>query len=95
LAVVLFADLAAVLPSDADGVFAFLRNAGIVNDSGRDPRSRGHLGKDVLTSGLEEEGGIPGRSGGDAMQGLMSTPDIVKSGDPGARVARALEVLAN
>jgi predicted deacylase len=34
LAVVLFADLAAVLPGDADGVFAFLRETGVVDDPG-------------------------------------------------------------
>jgi hypothetical protein len=77
LAVVLFADLAAVLPGNADGVLAFLREAGIVDDPGRDRRSRGHQGKDVLTNGLEEELVIPGRYGDDVMQGLMSAPDIV------------------
>ncbi len=39
LGVVLFANLAAVLPGDADGVLAFLGIAGIVNDPGRDGRT--------------------------------------------------------
>jgi hypothetical protein len=78
LAVVLFADLAAVLPGKADGVFAFLRDAGIVDDPRGDGRAGGHLGQNVLTNGLEEELVIPGRYGNNVMRELMSAPDVVR-----------------
>jgi hypothetical protein len=65
------------LPGDADGVFAFLGKAGIVDNPGGDGRARGHLGEDVVADGLEKELVIPGCYGDDVMQGLMSTLDIV------------------
>ena len=77
LAVVLFAHLALVLPGDADGVFAFLGEACIVDDPGRDGGAGGHLQQNVMADGLEEELVIPGRYGDDMVQGLMSAPDIV------------------
>jgi hypothetical protein len=85
LAVVLFADLSAVLPGDADGVFAFLSWKRRYR---RRPRRKGmaasHLREDVLADGLEEELVVPGRYGDDMVQGLVSALDFmwIKT-DPG------------
>ena len=77
LAVVLFPNLAAVLPGDADGVFATLDKAGIVDDPGGDGRAGGHLGRNVVAAGLKERLVIPGRNGDDVVKELMSAPDVV------------------
>ena len=77
LEAVLLAHLAAVLPGDANGVFAFFGEAGIVDDPSRDGIVGGHLGQNVVADGLEEKLVIPGRYGDDVMQGLMSAPDVV------------------
>lgn len=85
LAVVLFADLSAVLPGDADRVFAFLRKAGIVDDPGGKGMAASYLRENVLADGLEEELVAPGRYGDDMVQRLMSALDIsrVKTGGHG------------
>jgi hypothetical protein len=78
LAVALFADLAAVLPGDANGVFAFLGEARIVEDPGGDGRAGGHLGQNVVADGSEEKLVVPWRYGDDVVKGLMSAPDAVR-----------------
>ena len=81
LAVVLFADLSAVLPGDADGEFAFFRKTSIVGHPGGDRRTGGPLrqdGVDVVADGLKEDLVIPGRYGDDVMQGLVSTLPIIR-----------------
>jgi len=65
------------LPGDADGVFAFLRKAGIVDDPGGKGMAASHFREDVLADGLEEELVVPGRYGDDMVQGLVSALDIV------------------
>jgi len=77
LAVVLFADLSAVLSGDANRVFALFRKTSIVDHPGGDWRTGGHLRQDVVADGLEEKLVIPGRYGNYVMQRLMSAPDIV------------------
>ncbi len=78
LAVVLFADLSAVLPGDADGEFAFFRRTSIVDDPGGNGMAAGHFREDVLADGLEEELVIPGRYGDDMVQGLVSALDMIR-----------------
>jgi hypothetical protein len=84
-AVVLFADLSAVLPGEADGVFAFFRKTSIVGCLVGDGMAAGHFREDVLADGLEEDLVIPGRNGDDMVQGQVSALDItrVKTGGHG------------
>ncbi len=77
MAVFLFAQLAAVLPRDADGVFALFGDAGIVDDPG---------GQRLLfldqrqgpASQLSQQGLVaPGRVGDQMVQRLVDAADVV------------------
>jgi hypothetical protein len=76
LAVILFAQLAAVLARHADRVGSFLGKAGVVEDPGSDRPMPGQCRQHLLAHCREHSRIIPRGLGDEVMQGLVSCLDM-------------------
>ena len=76
LAIILFAQLAAVLARHADRVGSFLGKAGVVEDPGGDRAVPGQCGQHLLAHGGEHGRIVPRRLGDEVMQGLVQAGNM-------------------
>ena len=89
LAVILFAQLAAVLACHADRVGSFLGKAGVVEDPGSDRAMRGQCRQHLLAHGGEHGRIIPRGLGDEVMQGLVGCLDMPRIEPGGSMLLRS------
>jgi hypothetical protein len=89
LAIILLAQLAAVLARHADRVGSFLGKAGVVEDPGGDRAMPGQCGQHLLAHRREHSRIIPPGLGDEVMQGLVGCLDMPRIEAGGSMLLRS------